>query len=369
MKNLHITLTCLFFISINYSQTHNIFHIGHSLVNHDMPAMLKSFADSTPGANHTYENGIINGAPLFWHWDNSATCEGYQATTIDSKVVLNSGAHDVFVMTEGVPWDPILSDFHAYADSFYTLALSGNPNIQTYLYETWNCINTGLPAGCMYDNGDTILWVNRIRQDITTWESVADSLMYKHPSATNPVYIIPAGQAFARLSDSINAGSVPGISSYTQLFSDDIHNNDTGKYFVALVHYACIYQQNPVGLPTQTYSQWGVPFTNISASLALKLQEIAWEAVCNYPRSGVNCFQTTKVNELSKKKVSIYPNPAQNTLNIKLNEQLKTPVKVFNQLGALVMEINTTVIDVSTLKNGVYYLNLNNTSTKFIVNR
>ena len=115
------------------AQTYNIFELGHSLVNHDMPAMLQSLCDDASEVNHSYELGIINGAPLFWHWDNPDDCVGYQAGFVNSKTELASGDYDIFVMTEGVPWDPIMDDFFAYADSFYTLAITGNPDLQLFL--------------------------------------------------------------------------------------------------------------------------------------------------------------------------------------------------------------------------------------------
>ncbi len=269
-----------------FGQNTDVFQLGHSLVNHDMPSMLQSLCNDA-GVNHTYEVGIINGAPLFWTWAHHDECAGKQATTVDAKVELASGNYEVFVMTEGVPWDPIINDFYKYTDSFHYQAIMGNPNVQTYLYETWNCINTGLPTGCMYDDGDTILWAQRIREDISTWEDVMDSLNTLYPT-NEPVLIIPAGQAYANLKDSVEAGVVPGVSDFFgTFFEDDIHSSLTGKYFNALVHYACIYKQSPVGLTNQTTNEWGGDFPDVELNLAAKLQEIAWNTVVAYPYSGV----------------------------------------------------------------------------------
>ena len=343
-----------------FGQSHSVFHIGHSLVSPYMPAMVNTFADSTPSISHSYNYGIINGSPLFWAWANSGTAQGYQASTVDSRTELALGNYDVFVMTEGVPWDPIISDFHAFADSFHTAALNGNPSIQTYLYESWNCLNTGLPTGCMYNNGDTILWADRIRADLATWESVADSLNLKHPGA-QPVRIVPVGQAFANLKDSIDAGRVPGISDvFTEFFLDDIHPNDTGFYFVALVHVATIYQIDPQGLPTQTFSEWGVPFSNVPADLAAKLQEIAWHTVCGYPRSGVNCNLTSiPPNELSES-VSVYPNPSRGWLRLSGFEEGNFQLR--NTSGQEIMrgQVIAWQLDLSYLPAGLYLLSLSN---------
>lgn len=321
MKRLFLIILLASFYG--YGQTNNVFHLGHSLVSPYMPSMVQGLADDTPGVTHSYNIGVINGAPLFWHWDNSNTCQGYQASAVDSKVELASGAYEVFVMTEGVPWHTIMPDFLAYADSFQTAALNGNPSIRTFLYETYNCINTGTPTGCPFDDRDTIPWTTRIRDEIVEWEEVADALNNAHPTA-NPVYIIPVGQAFANLKDSVDAGNVPGISNFfTSFFVDDIHPNDFGFYFTALVHYACIYQTSPVGLTTQTYDEWGGTFNAPSASLALKLQEIAWSTVCEYHRSGVSC-STNSIDELANEKsnLAIYPNPTNDVVRIETDEEI-----------------------------------------------
>lgn len=339
------------------AQSHQVFHLGHSLVSPYMPSMLQSFCDSTAGINHSYEIGIINGAPLFWHWDHSATCQGYQAGTIDSKVELGSGNYDVFVMIEGSTWDNILPEFYAYTDSFHSLALSANPGIQTYLYEGWNCLETGTPLGCADDFSDSLLWEPRVRNDLKTWESVQDSLNALHPFA-NPVYIIPVAQALANLSDSISAGAVPGMSSFrNDLFVDDIHPNDIGFYFVALVHFACIYKQSPVGLPLQTYDEWGTPFQVPASAMAAKMQEIAWETVCSYPRSGVAC-SLLSVDDKKGSFIRIYPNPAGDYLQISTSE----PVERYaftDMLGrCYTPDLQNGRFDVSALPANVYFLKL-----------
>ncbi len=369
MKKIILLKLLLIVSSISLAQTHNVFHIGHSLVSPYMPAMIQSFADSTSGINHSYNFCVINGAPLFWHWNNSNTCQGYQASFVDSKVELASGAYDVFVMTEGVPWYTIMPDFYRYADSFHTAALNGNPNIQTYLYESFNCTNTGTPTGCMYDDRDTIPWTTRIRTEIAEWESVADSLNTLHPTA-KPVYIIPVGQAFANLKDSVDAGVVPGINNlFTDLFVDDIHPNDTGFYFVALVHYACIYQTSPIGLPSQTYGEWGGAFNPPSAQMALKLQEIAWETVCNYQKSGVKCTPTSIKENPNSGSISTYPNPANDRLNISysLSEKATSTIVITDINGKEISRksginsykgANRETMELGSLTNGIYILRI-----------
>ena len=257
-------------------QSSSVFLIGHSLVNHNMPTMLEALAQDA-GLSYSGGRQIINGANLQWQWNNSDTAEG-----MDARVALPSGDWDVLVMTEAVPLDNHLtwSDTFTFAGNFHDLALSANAQTRTYIYETWHCINSGLPAGCDWDDKDDIPWRERLDQDLSEWQGIADHLNAEFSGPE--VSLIPAGQAMALLYDRALAGEVPGISHAFDLFSDDIHLTDTGNYFVALVMFATIFQQSPAGLTAQISNEWGAPYDLPGAATAHALQTLAWEAVQNH---------------------------------------------------------------------------------------
>jgi len=73
------------------------------------------------------------------------------------------------------------------------------------------------------------------------------------------------------------------------LFSDDIHLNDLGLYFIACVQYSAIYGTSPVGLPRELVGQWGTPYTAPSEDLALLMQQIAWQVSSD----GIDNFDPT----------------------------------------------------------------------------
>ncbi len=209
-------------------QTSSVFLIGHSLVNHNMPTMLEALVQDA-GLSYSGGRQIINGANLQWQWNNSHTA---------------------------------------------------NAQARTYIYETWHCINSGLPAGCDWDDNDNIPWRERLDQDLSAWQGIADHLNVEF--AGPEVSLIPAGQAMALLYDRALAGEVPGIGHAFDLFSDDIHLTDAGNYFVALVMFATIFQQSPEGLTAQISNEWDAPYDLPNAVTALALQALAWEAVQNY---------------------------------------------------------------------------------------
>jgi len=247
--------------------------VGHSLVNFDMPRMLSVLATDA-GKSHQRAEQIIIGAPLSWNWEHSHEAQG-----IDARVALPTGDWDVLVLTEAIPLQNHLtwSDTLTYAGLFHGLALAGNPSTRTFIYETWHCTGSGTPAGCAYDDGDDVPWRQRIDEDVAKWQGIADHLdaNFAGPRAAR----IPGGSALGLLHDRIAADAVPGMDDVFELFADDIHLTDAGNYFIALVMYATIYDESPVGLTHEIGNEWGTPYALPGAATAAAMQAIAWEAV------------------------------------------------------------------------------------------
>ena len=80
---------------------------------------------------------------------------------------------------------------------------------------------------------------------------------------------------------------MPGLADIRELFADDIHLNDRGNYFVAMVQYATLYRRSPEGLPSRIANEWGESLDTPTPALARAMQAIAWQAVTAYARSGV----------------------------------------------------------------------------------
>ncbi|TGN51047.1 hypothetical protein E4L95_17065, partial [Paracoccus liaowanqingii] len=162
---------------------------------------------------------------------------------------------------------------------FANLAYSANPDVQTYIYETWH--------GFDFHNGNLRAWRAGLDSFGPKWESIVDGVNAGLPDGAKPMLLIPAGQAMANLYDAIEAGQIPGVTSIRQFFVDDIHLNINGNYFVTMVHQATLYGENPDGLPERTFSPWG-SYPAVNPALADALQKVAWETVNEYDRDGVN---------------------------------------------------------------------------------
>ena len=83
------------------------------------------------------------------------------------------------------------------------------------------------------------------------------------------------------------------------------------------------------------------------------------------------CFSAVSVNELQSEKLpNIYPNPVSNYLEMKTEKFMGEVFYVYDNVGILRKEIKiksgTTIIDVSDLPKGIYFLKTSRGSAKFI---
>lgn len=62
-------------------------------------------------------------------------------------------------------------------------------------------------------------------------------------------------------------------------------------------------------------------------------------------------------NKIVENSVNIYPNPTTNQLNISSSFSIDK-IEIYNQLGSLVFQSNSTVNDISTLETGIYLLKI-----------
>jgi hypothetical protein len=252
------------------------YHLGHSLVGRDMPAMLAQLA----GHNHRSQLGW--GASLQQHWNGDVPGfaeENAHPNHHPAHPAISSGTYDALIFTEmvelrdAIRWHDSAS---ALAD-WATVARAATPAARLYLYETWHRLDD--PAG----------WLTRIDTDLPAlWEGqLLRPAMAQ--AGGGPIYIIPGGQVMAAAARAIEAGDVPGLTSRHDLFQpgDTIHFNDLGAYLMALTHHAVLYHRSPEGLPHALTRADGQPAQAMTAEAAKVLQQVVWQVVTRYPATGV----------------------------------------------------------------------------------
>ncbi|WP_299411822.1 hypothetical protein [uncultured Sulfitobacter sp.] len=252
--------------------------VGHSLFGTTGPDMLDAALEAT-SESVSVQAQIINGAPLKYNWERSNEAQG-----IDARMVLPQGGTTDLILTEAIPLANHLkwSETEVYAQAFAGLALSGNPDAQVFVQETWHSLKSGSGEAVEYDDGAVTPWRVRLQEDLADWEGIVALLRAGTPGAEDRVHLIPAGQALARLDDAIAAGEVPGLSAIAQVFDDDIHLNARGHYFVSMVQYAVLTGASPEGLPHAVSDRFGQRISGLDGPMAAAMQQIARASVEAY---------------------------------------------------------------------------------------
>jgi hypothetical protein len=263
-----------------------VFHLGHSLVNRDMPAMLAQLAP--PG--HAYDSQLGWGTTLQAHWGD-APINGFEAENAHPRFrpaieAVKSGDYDAIVLTEMVEIRDSIRYFDSpeYLSRWATEAIKARPDVRVYLYETWHQLDD--PEGFLerIDLDHERYWLSRVLGPALT----------KLPD-TAQIFLIPAGPVMAAFIRTVEAqGGLGNVRDRTDLFAraedgtlDVIHLNDLGNYLVALVHYAVLYQQSPVGLPHALTRADGSLATAPEPAVAQLMQETTDSVVRSLGLSGL----------------------------------------------------------------------------------
>lgn len=264
-----------------------VFHLGHSLVNRDMPAMLSQLAPT----GHQYDSQLGWGTTLQAHWGD-APINGFEEENAHPRFrpaleAVRSGDYDAIIFTEMVEIRDSIRyyDSPEYLAKWAAEALKARPDVRLYLYETWHQLDD--PEG----------WLERIDLDHERyWLSrVLGPALPRLPEGAN-IFLIPAGPVLAAVTRAIEAkGGVGNVRDRTDLFSkaedgtqDVIHLSDLGNYVVALTHYAALYQKSTVGLPNALKRADGSPATAPAPETALLMQEVTDSVVRNLGLSGLS---------------------------------------------------------------------------------
>jgi hypothetical protein len=218
---------------------------------------------------------MIGGSRTIQHWnvpdeDNLA------------KKQLREGAVDVLTVSPHmlIPDEGI--------DNFAKLGLEKNPNLRVFVQASWPARDGASGAfNNEMRNSATIASLRELQvKHETNWVKKIESQVTALNTSLGKVsvFVLPVGRAVFALRERIVQGTAPGLTKQTELFRDDLgHPNSPLSVLVTYCHFAAIHGKSPVGLPVpQTIKDQPK-----AAELNLVLQQIAWDAVTNYPMSGV----------------------------------------------------------------------------------
>ncbi len=179
---------------------------------------------------------------------------------------------------------------------FARLAVENNPAVRVTLQELW------LP-----EDRFPFDWENPVRQSVEEFNDVTmEDLKKPHEAyframedyvsnlnaalGRQVVFIVPDAQATLALRRHIIAGTAPGLTDQSDLFTDAWgHPTPPLQLLSTLCHFSVIYRRSPSegSLPSALKDDpaWGEELNHL-------LQRLAWDAVTEHPMSGVSASIT-----------------------------------------------------------------------------
>jgi hypothetical protein len=265
------------------AKTVKTFHIGNSLTD-TVVAWMEPLA-AAGGHSLEFHRFTIPGAPTDWLWDHPAS--GFGDSRYAEAFLTLAPVDHVFTQPFAGHGRSVENEAE-YSQRFYDACRKYSPDVQAWLYVQW-------PSKKLDDSWSkgegSAKGIPGVKPAATFEDAVANFLLYAEAVRARietagaykgkPVKIVPAGLALAELKKAMDAGKVPGLTDfYKECFSDGLHMSAKGAYLVSLVHYACVFREDPTG-------KVGPLNSGLTPEQAAVFQRIAWSAAKGYRWSGV----------------------------------------------------------------------------------
>jgi chitobiase/beta-hexosaminidase-like protein len=266
-------------------------HIGNSLTDtivETLPALAQS-----GGITLDFNRYTIPGAGT-WLYEDSPS-GGFGVANVQSTLKSRAFDHLSLQPFPNQPCQPTASadgdDSDAgYINQAWADAKANNPAVQLWIYQQWpspqafsNCMSGGGWTRGDWQPPAPATWEDAVRNELSYHEAVRAELVRLNPNDPPP-FIVPGGNALAALKGAIEAGSVPGMTSFfPEIFAangTDLHVSPKGAYLITAVFYASMFQSEPPASALEAQA-------GLSAEQAAAFRRIAWQTVTSYELSGV----------------------------------------------------------------------------------
>jgi hypothetical protein len=219
---------------------------------------------------------MIGGSRVIQHWE-------VPDEDNEAKKALREGRVDILTLSPHL----LLPD--EGIDRFTRLGLEKNPKLRVLVQASWPAMDGELGGGFTNEkrNEATVESLRKLREgQRDLWLKSLEKQVRALNTAVGreAVHIIPVGEAVFALRERLAQGKAPGLSQQTDLFRDALgHPKPPLAALVTYCHFVSIFGRNPAGLPVPAELK-AMPQAEALNKL---LQQLAWEAVSQYPLSGV----------------------------------------------------------------------------------
>lgn len=360
-------------------------HAGHSLTDplfSPWPGAYNELLADSNGLAGGYQAwgtltgpATIPGAWIRFHWDTTLTWCGNQPSVNCYEDNMNPrfdiDKWELLVITENMEGPLVLNAHQSrehlsyFVNNSWQNGNNGN-GAPTMLWTNWGGLDGSPYFLNNYNFTENPATFSGWRQQLDSmelgWQAMQDYANANRVSGCPHVYIIPGNRMMARLYDDIQQSLVPGINSINDIFTDGVHLNNLGAYLVTLIHYACIFNKNPIGLSNN------LDAISVPAAFANYAQQMIWDVVTNYPRSGIYQQNTSSINQQSStSSFKLFPNPAKEVIylnfnDFQLNKENEITWNIYDIYGKKILSgtQNNNEINIDSLEKGVYFIVLNN---------
>jgi hypothetical protein len=250
-----------------------VFVCGHSFHVYIAKPLEELAAAATIAKHANLGVQFIGGSSVTQHWelpDEKNKC----------KQALATGNVDVLTLSPNwIMPDPAI-------DRFVDLALAKNPNVRVVVQMSWPAFDTmTLTSRIMKNEERDTKTVEEIAKVMDSAKPVFEKQLedINKRLGKQVVFVAPVGRAVLMLRDKVIKGEAPGVTKQSELFSDSLgHGKEPIQRLATYCYYATIYRKSPVGLAV--FEKKGNENWN---KLNRILQQLAWDAVTQYPLSGV----------------------------------------------------------------------------------
>jgi poly(hydroxyalkanoate) depolymerase family esterase len=345
--------------------------------------------------NVTYSVTNTIGSAYAWTVPAGASIVSGQGT---NSIVVNFGTNSGFISVQETTSAGCINDVASlYVTVSYTVTVTQTSSIACYgeATATLSVTATGGTSPYTYSwapsGGTASTTTGLVAGTYTVTATDNNSVVVTSSSFTvNQPTIISGSQTVSLCSgQSITVGSHTYTATNTYLDTLTASNGCDSL----LTTYLTVYPLNPVSLSITGNDSLcntdatfvlsgGNPAGGIYSGVAVNTGSFSpisantgWNVITYSVTDGNNCTNTSKdslfvgnclstdISDFNTSNSNVYPNPANDVITISINEFNQSEVKLYNSSGILVLTrkiiANSTKLDIHTLPNGLYLLNVN----------